>query len=154
MPDPISFPSTTPVAGLPLLIAGQAQKEFFVNQALCLLDALHARAVTASQPSPPPGASDSDCYRITAPATGAWAGREDSIAVLIAGGWHFIAPVSGMALFDRSSDCLLVFRSGWKRAQAPALPTGGTVVDVEARAAIVTLVQALRAIGVLAVAGP
>ena len=53
MSDPIAFPSTTPSIGLPLLIPGQAQKEFFVNQALCLLDALHMRAVTASQPAPP-----------------------------------------------------------------------------------------------------
>ncbi len=154
MSDPIIFPSTTPVVGLPLLIAGQAQKEFYVNQALCLLDALHPHAVKASQSAPPTSAGDSDCYRVTGPATGAWAGREDCIALMIAGAWHFIAPVQGMALFDHAADYLLVFRSEWKRAQAPAQPAGGTVVDIEARAAIGALIQALRTVGVLAAAAP
>jgi hypothetical protein len=152
MSDPIVFPSTTPVAGLPLLIAGQAQKEFFVNEALSILDALLVQAVNASQPAPPPSPTDSDCYRVTAPATGAWAGREDRIAVLIAGEWHFIAPAQGMAVFDRAADCLLVYRAGWKRAQAPSLPSGGAMVDTEARAVIAALIGALKSIGILAAA--
>lgn len=154
MSDPIAFPSSTVALGLPLLVAGQAQKEFFVNQALCLLDALHMHTVRASQSTPPATATESDCYRVKAPATGVWAGHEDRVAVLIAGEWHYIEPVQGMALFDRAADNFLVYRSGWKAAQAPALPTGGTVVDVEARAAIAALIQSLKALGVLATAAP
>lgn len=150
MSDPTPFPSMTTALGLPLLIAGQAQKEFFVNQALCLLDALHMHSVKGSQSAPPEFAVESDCYRVKAPATGAWTGREDRVAVLIAGEWHFIAPVHGMALYDRTADNMLVFRSGWKLAQSPALPTGGTVVDSEARVAIGALIQSLKALGVLA----
>lgn len=154
MSDPIPFPSSTPALGLPLLIAGQAQKEFFVNQALCLLDSLHMHTVKASQSAPPAIAVESECYRVKAPANGAWAGREDRVAVRIAGEWQFIEPVHGMALYDRTADNMLVFRSGWKLAQAPALPTGGTVVDAEGRAAIGALILSLKAIGVLATAAP
>lgn len=154
MPDPIQFPSSTPALRLPLLIAGQAQKEFFVNQALCLLDALHTRTIKASQSTPPTLAVDSDCYRVKAPATGAWAGREDSVAVMIAGDWHFIEPVQGMTIFDRNADNMLVFRSGWKVAAAPVLPTGGAVIDTEARAAIGSLIQSLKALGVVTTSAP
>lgn len=136
------------------MLAGQAQKEFFVNQALCLLDALHMHTVKASQSAPPATVVESDCYRVKAPATGAWSGREDRVAVLIAGDWHFIEPVHGMALYDRAADNMLVFRSGWKVAQTPPLPAGGTVVDVEARTAIGALIQSLKALGILATAAP
>lgn len=150
MSDPIAFPSVTPALGLPLLAAGQAQKEFFVNQSLCLLDALHQRAVVASRPAPPGTAEEGDCYRVTAPATGAWFAHEDEIAVLIGGDWHFVAPQEGLRLFDRAAGYLLAYRSGWEHAEAPAGPSGGTVIDSEARAALASLIQALQAIGLVA----
>ena len=149
MSDPITFPSSTPVIRLPLLIAGQAQKEFFVNQALCLLDALHPQAVTASLPAPPATVGDGECFRVLAPASGAWVGHEDEIAVLIGGGWHFVSPVEGMQLFDRAADHTLVFRSEWRYAAAPAAPTGGLVVDTAARAALAALIDALITLGIL-----
>lgn len=149
MPDPITFPSSTPALNLPLLIAGQAQKEFFLNQALSLLDALHARAVTGSEAAPPAAAQEGDCYRVIAPATGAWTGQEDHIAVLMGGDWHFIVPGEGLQLFDRAADHMVVFRSQWRRATAPANPTGGTVIDIEARAAVAALMQALSNVGIL-----
>ena len=154
MPDPVSLPSNTPVIGLPLLFAGQAQKEFTLNEALSLVDALYPQSVLASQPAPPAEPAEGACYRVTAPATGAWADHADHVAVLVGGAWHFVAPVQGMAIFDRAADHLLVFRSGWKSAQAPGLPSGGGVIDAEARAAIVALVDALRAVGILATATP
>jgi hypothetical protein len=152
MSDPVPFLSTTLVLGLPLLAAGQAQKEFVLNEALSLLDALHPRAVEASQPAPPASPEDGDCFRVTAPASGAWAGQADCLAVLVAGDWHFIAPTEGMAIFDRASDHLLVFRGAWTQANGPALPSGGSVIDAEARTALAALVAALRDLGILATA--
>ena len=125
-----------------------------LNEALSLLDALYPRVVKASQPAPPASPAESDCFRVTAGASGALAGRADSIAVLIAGDWHFIAPVQGMALFDAASDHLLVFRSGWKQATGPAAPVGGSVIDIEARAALAGVMAALRNLGILATATP
>lgn len=154
MSDPIAFPAVTSALALPLLIAGQAQKEFFVNEALCLLDALHARAVIASQPAPPTTASEGACYRVTAPASGAWAEREDSLAVLIGGAWRFLAPAEGLLVFDRATNCMIIYRSQWQPAQSVAQPAGGATVDAEARAAVTALLTALQVMGVLATPGP
>lgn len=149
MTDPLTFASTTPNVGLPLLIAGQAQKEFFVNQALAILDAVQPGAVQASLPEPPALPDERDCYRVTAPAVLGWAGCEDHIAIRIGGGWHFIPPNEGMTLFDRAANTRLFFQSGWQNAQAPAIPSGGTVIDVEARVAIEQLIDALREGGLI-----
>ncbi|MFM7402985.1 MAG: DUF2793 domain-containing protein [Erythrobacter sp.] len=149
MSDPITFPSSTPALRLPLLIAGQAQKEFFVNQALSLLDALYPRAIDAAQVSPPATPQEGHCFLVTAPAIGAWAGREEQVAVMIGGDWHFVFPSEGMQLFDRSANHVVVFQSQWVAAVAPAVPTGGTVIDIEARAVLTALVDRLRSTGVL-----
>ena len=154
MSEPIALASTTPTIGLPLLIPGQAQKEFFVNQALSLLDALHTRAVTASQPAPPQSPNEGDCFRVTAPAASAWAGHEGKLAVWIGGDWHFVAPREGMQAFDLSAGHSIVYRSGWESAAAPAEPTGGTIIDTQARAAITSLIQAMVAVGILATEAP
>lgn len=71
------------------------------------------------------------------------------IAVLIGNDWHFIEPVEGMLLFDRHAGRMISFRTQWEVATAPALPSGGAVVDAEARSALATLIQALMAIGIL-----
>ncbi|TAD75872.1 MAG: DUF2793 domain-containing protein [Sphingomonadales bacterium] len=149
MSEPIAFPAATPALGLPLLIAGQSQKEFFVNQALCLLDALHARAVTASRSTPPASVDDGESFRILATATGVWAGHDGRIAVRVGGDWHFVVPTEGMQIFDRDAGRLLVFRSQWRPAIAPSAPSGGVTIDTEARAALAELIQALLAIGIL-----
>lgn len=150
MPDPFAFQSSTPALGLPLLFSSQAQKEYFVNEALSLLDALHARAVAASQAAPPASPAEGACYRVTGPATGAWAGQEDRVAVFIAGAWQFIAPSEGMVVFDRAAARLVIFRSQWQPASVVAAPTGGTVIDVQARSTLGALITALKSMGVLA----
>jgi len=154
MSDPIAYPSSTPALGLPLLIAGQAQKEFFVNQALCLLDALHDRTVASSRSVPPANPTEGTCFRVIAPAGAGWSSRDDHLAVLIGGDWHFIAPRDGMQVFDQEAGNLMVFRNGWKHAAAPVAPQGGTVVDTEARTAIAGLIQALLAVGVFRPSNP
>lgn len=150
MSDLVIFSSTTPVAGLPLLVPGQAQKEVFLNQALSILDALYPQAVVASQSAPPAANEDSACFRVTSPASGVWTGHDDHIAVGIGGDWHFLAPHDGMQVFDRAAGYLLVFRSGWRHAAAPTISEGGAIIDIEARAALAQLIGVLRHIGVLA----
>jgi hypothetical protein len=150
MPDLVPFPNATAHLSLPLLIPGQAQKEFFVNQALAILDGLYARVVSASLSSPPATAAEGQCYRINADASQEWQGRSDQIAMRIGDGWHFVTPREGMAVFDETAGQSLVFRAGWQSAVAPPAPTGGPTVDAEARAAIAQLIASLQAVGVLA----
>jgi hypothetical protein len=80
-------------------------------------------------------------------------GHEDALAVLIGGAWRFIEPAEGLLVFDRAADRMVIFRSQWQPAALVALPSGGTVVDSEARAAVTALITALQSMGVLAATG-
>jgi hypothetical protein len=150
MSELVIFSSTTPVAGLPLLVPGQAQKEFFLNQALSILDALYPQSVVASQNAPPAALNDSACFRVISPAIEAWLGHEDDIAIGIGGDWHFVAPREGMQVFDTEAGHWLVFRSGWQSAAAPTIVAGGSTIDTEARTALAQLIEALNHLGILA----
>lgn len=150
MSVPISFPSTTPNFQLPLLFAGQAQKEFFFNQAISLVDALGSNCVVSSAHTPPAAPIDGECYRVSAPGENDWFGHDDEIAVRIGGTWHFVTPYVGMAVFDRAADTLIHYKAGWNAAVEPLAPSGGTTVDLEARAALSELIEALRNLGVFA----
>jgi hypothetical protein len=53
-----------------------------------------------------------------------------------------------MAVLDRSDGRQIRYLNGWRRAEPPAEPIGGTIEDSEARAAIVGLIDALRIAGI------
>jgi hypothetical protein len=146
----MTFPATTPNAGLPLLFAGQAQKEFFVNQALTILDAMAPRAVIASLSAPPANPDEGACFLVATPGTGAWHLKDEHLAIRVGGSWHFVAPAEGMMVFDRAAGRWICFRSGWQSAPPPPAPTGGAVIDVEARAALMQLVESLQTLGLIA----
>ncbi|WP_128891616.1 DUF2793 domain-containing protein [Erythrobacter sp. HKB08] len=145
------FPDRTARFGLPLLFPGQAQKEFFLNQALCLADFLHHAAVLGEADTPPAAPEDGEFWLIGENPSEDWFGRAGALAGWQAGAWHFIAPTPGMKLFDRSTSQFLLFRDGWRRAASPEQPSGGTVVDEELRAAFTALVEALEVSGILSV---
>jgi hypothetical protein len=149
MTDPISFPSATPRFSLPLLFAGQAQKEFTVNEAHALCDALLHAACEGAAAAPPPDPADGDTWLVASGATGEWAGQDGAIAARQGGNWLFVAPLEGMRLFDGATGQVLLYRSGWQRPAAPVAPSGGVVIDAEARAAIAELISALSDAGVL-----
>ncbi len=150
MPDPISFPATTANAQLPLLLSGQSQKELFVNQSLAVLDALVPMAVEAVQDQPPSDPIEGQCYLVSSAGTGDWSDHSDALAIRVGGGWHYVNPTVGMAMFDRATNERLVYSAQWDRIQAPTSPTGGSVVDTEARATIDSLISALVSAGLLA----
>ena len=64
MSDPITFASASPRLGLPLLFAGQSQKEFFVNEAHALVDALLHAAVEGEADAPPSAAEEGECWLV------------------------------------------------------------------------------------------
>ncbi|MBB5711447.1 DUF2793 domain-containing protein [Sphingomonas xinjiangensis] len=160
----------TPRLGLPMLAAGQAQKEMTHNEALLLLDALVSGMATAiGAESPPDRPEDGQCWIVGADPTGAWQGHANALAAWSAGGWRFLAPREGMRVWAGAETGFALFRDGdWRigevhgkvfvegvqvvgrRGLAVAEPAGGIVVDGQARAAIVAVLEALRTHGLIA----
>ncbi len=149
MADPISLAPAAPRFGIPFLFAGQAQKEFFVNQAHALVDVLLHSAVENESDAPPADPAEGLCWLVGGNPTGEWAGRAGNLAGRITGAWVFAAPLEGMRVLDKSSKQVIFFANGWQRVAAPAIPSGGEVTDIEARAAIGDLVGTLRSAGIL-----
>jgi hypothetical protein len=144
MTDPIFFPGASPRFGLPMLFAGQAQKEVFVNEAHALTDALLHCAIEAQASTPPTAPVDGTNWLISPGADGEWSGHDGALACRQAGNWLFVSPVDGMRALDRSSGQSLIFINAWQIAGVPMEPIGGPVVDSEARTAILELIAALR----------
>ena len=83
--------------GLPLLAAGQAQKEMTHNEALTMLDLAIALTVERDDLSAPPSSPGAGlCWIIADGASGEWSGREGQIAGWTDAGWRFLLPRAGM----------------------------------------------------------
>jgi len=149
MSEPV-FASRSPRLGLPLLFAGQTQKEAFVNESLVRLDALVSCAIEATSPTPPAAPQDGQCWLVADGASGAWAGRAGAIAFFQQGQWLFQLPQDGLQVLDRSTGQIINYSGAWRVAAKPGLPTGGTTVDTQARTAIAAIIDSLAAAGILA----
>ena len=150
MSDPIVFDSTTPHLALPMLFAGQAQKEFTVNEALLRADlALHC-TVEGEVAAPPANPVAGQAWLVAAAPAGAFAGHASAIAGFTASGWRFIAAQSGLRVYDKSAACFRHFAGSWQRPLVPTVPTGGTTIDQEARTVIANLLAKLTSAGILA----
>lgn len=155
---------------LPLLLAGQAQKEITHNEAFILTDMLlHARAESAVIATPPGGAAIGQCWIVATGGTAEWAGQDGSLACLTSGGWRFIAPRAGLrvstaddgethvhdgsgwALDAVRSDGFYVAGDRIVGARQPPIsdPTGGSVVDTQARTALSLILGSLRTHGLI-----
>ena len=135
--------------GLPLLFAGQAQKEAFVNEAHALTDALLHCAIEGEAAAPPPASENGQAWLVAASATGDWAGQSGKLACRQAGNWLFVAPRDGMRVLDRSNGQEKRYFAGWQIPDEPVEPSGGAIVDAEARVAILQLIAALKVVGIL-----
>jgi hypothetical protein len=158
----------SPRFGLPFILPGQAQKELFHNEALVLVDALLQAAVEEGpRAAPPSSPAPGQCWIVAAGATGAWSGRENALAAWTVGGWRFVAPPTGMSIWDKSAGFPRRWDgSAWsggrlvcsglsiegkavvgERLPALATPSGGTIIDVEARVAVAALIATLKSHG-------
>lgn len=158
---------------LPLLQAGQAQKEMYHNEALALLDlAVQASVVSVGLDIPPTAPTLGQCWVVGAAPTGAWSDQANALTGWTSGGWRFIRPREGMTVWSIADAAFARFESGiWAvgvvaahrlaihgipvvGAQAAPIdaPTGGAIIDVECRATIEAILAALRGHGLIAAA--
>ena len=130
---------------LPLLAVGQMQKEVTHNEALTLIDALIAPVVEAQGVNEPPSAPQlGQCWVVGAAPTGAWTGGAQHLACWTSGGWGLIAPRTGMTARLAGGTMLHFDGAQWAGPAAVPVPSGGAVVDSEARAAIAALIAQLQ----------
>ena len=155
---------------IPLLAAGQVQKEFYHNEALERISMLLCPTVEgAPQSEPPENPMVGTCCLVATGGTGAWSGHDGAIACFTEGGWRFVNPIEGLSVTDRASGEPRNWRAGtWEagvlrasevringqpvlRQRQPEIaePSGGGLVDDEARTAISAMLAALRAHGLI-----
>ncbi|MEY2942732.1 MAG: hypothetical protein RLY97_746 [Pseudomonadota bacterium] len=150
MSDPVVFESSTPRFGLPMLYAGQAQKEVFVNEAHALTDALLFCAIEGEAAAPPASPMAGSSWLVAAAPSGVWLGQAGKIASFQSGNWLFTAPKAGMRVLNRVSGQDMRFVGSWQTPAKPATPSGGAVVDSEVRTALGQLILALESAGIFA----
>jgi Protein of unknown function (DUF2793) len=148
MPDPM-FDSRTPRLDMPLLFAGQSQKEGFVNETSARIDALLHGAIEAELATPPATPVDGLCWLVGASPTGEWAGQAGKIAARQAGNWLFFVARDGMKLLNRATGQEIRYNAAWQIAARPAAPSGGTTIDTEARSAIAAILASLTTAGIV-----
>lgn len=156
---------------LPLLSAGQAQKELTHNEALTVLDLLAQPVVVAVGIDMPPDTPlPGQCWIVGVAPDGLWTGYANHFAGWTTGGWRLVAPVDGMLAWSIADVAEARFRDGaWEvgsvrgtrleiggiqlvGSQQPAIadPAGGAAPDAEARTAIAAILAALRGHGLIA----
>lgn len=156
---------------LPLLAAGQAAKELVHNEALLRLDLAVQSVVESADLHAPPGSPTAgQCWIVATTGSSDWAGQDGAIAGWTDNGWRFVRPAPGWRAWvaDREhamrydgagwideearSDGYFVAGEKVLGAQHPAIgnPAGGVTADSEARAAITSILAALRAHGLIA----
>lgn len=155
---------------LPLLSAGQAQKEIAHNEALVALDhLLHPVVEDIGINVPPADPHEGQGWIIGEAPTEAWAGRAGQIAWWTIGGWRFSVPFEGLNIWHRATAYWLCRRGGaWEhgtlhaqalhvggekvvgaRTAAIPEPEGGAVIDEFARNAITAILTSLKAHGLI-----
>ena len=142
------FTGSTPRFALPYLFAGQTQKEFFVNEAHALIDLLLQPVIDGESNTPPPAPIEGETWLVDDNPTGLWTDQAGAVAGFIGGNWLFIPPVNGLRVWDRAVNQQLIYRDSWQQPQEPTDVTGGSVVDIELRAAFTQLIEALRISGI------
>ena len=145
----VTFPSTTPRLALPLLHVGQTQKEITVNESILSADFLIDSAIEGVVSSPPQSPVAGSMWLVGSAPSGDFIGKADQLAGWCDSGWRFFSPRDGMRIFDLSRSAFRLYRQGWSIATAAAAPTGGEVIDVQVRAALATLTDALKTAGIL-----
>jgi hypothetical protein len=156
---------------LPLLYAGQAQKEVTFNEAVTRLDFLTSPAVeTMAINVPPVDLVTGQCWIVGAAPSGDWVGHAGELAGWTDGGWRFIVPRIGMFVWVVDQGWWARFDGGkWiggdvaarsliiggvqvvgERQSSINNPIGGANIDLEAREKMIQILDVLRMHGLIA----
>jgi len=154
--------------GFPLISAGQAQKEITHNESISLIDAKLNISVLSRQVQNPPSSPDiGDSYIVPNLTTGDWLAREGKIATFDGYGWNFHEPITGTAVWIVDEKGSSIWDDGWSNGwpvksiqigernifSAPIVrvlsPDGGELIDIEARNALVQIINALSDQGLI-----
>lgn len=143
----------TPRHALPMLSIAQAHKEITHNEALFIVDFLLNPVVEEMLDIAPTGLLVTDagkCWLVGASPTGIWNGHATTIACWTGEGWRYAEPVDGMEVWLRIAAIQFRFVGGsWLIPSAIADPQAGSVIDLEARAALVSLLSYFRQSGIV-----
>lgn len=154
---------------LPFILPGQAQKEAFHNEALTAIDMMLHPAVELGPLDTPPLLPDPGrCWIVGSAPTGEWEMSANCLAMWTQSGWRYASPAPGLRAWNIADNCDLYWNGMvWTPAIAvgsveiegeqvvgarqPAIanPLGGTVIDVEARAALTEVIAALMTHGLI-----
>ena len=122
----------------------------FVNERFFLADALIHGAIESETAPPPTTPANGQNRLIATGASGAWAGQSGKLSCRQGGQWIFVLPSDEMAILNKAAGQIIRRVGGrWKAPTAPVQPSGGTVVDSQARDSINLLLQKLRDAGIL-----
>lgn len=161
--------TTTPDLGIPELAQSQALPEITHNEALVLVQALLNGVIDKDLSTPPVSPTEGDSYIVNAgggspAASGAWVGRDNSIAIFWAGSWRFVPGVNdagtpitmsarqeGLRVYVRDEDALYIWTGSplaWTILSAGGVSDGdkgdvtvsggGTVWTVDELAGVLT----------------
>jgi hypothetical protein len=113
-----------------------------------LADALLFASIESQLSAPPTLAAETNagkCWLIGAGATGIWLSKAGQIALWTGGSWRYLLPIDGMCVWNNANSTRMFRRDGvWFTSAAISDPTGGSVIDIEARAAVAAILQLLR----------
>jgi hypothetical protein len=152
----------TPRLGIPLIASGQTQKDITHNEAILALDRIVALGVVSrSVTAPPSSVQSGSVYIVPASEGEAWGQPPGTMMQWQGSGWLAVAARAGQLALVVDEGIVLMFRQDWQsfwpvkglevagRAVLGAtptnipLPSGGSTMDTQARAAIAAIVSLL-----------
>jgi hypothetical protein len=156
---------------MPYIKQSQSQKEVTHNAGLDLLDFyLNPVIEDHTLNVPPVSPTEGKMWIVALSSTGDWSGQENNIAYFLHGNWNFFTPFEGQTVWMKQPKYHAIFVSSlWEygimrgneiriwgqktlanRGSAVGDASGGTIIDIEARAAINQLLSICRTHGILA----
>jgi Protein of unknown function (DUF2793) len=166
------MPDQTSRIGMPYMASAQAQKELVHNEAITLADLMIQPVVQEIGANAPPlSPEEGACWVVGTSPSGAWASHAGKIAGWTSGGWRFVSLRNGFSVWSIADSKSAHYIGGqWVlgvtnateyrvngqhvlKERQPIIPdpVGGATIDAEGRITLVSILQALRTHGLIAI---